>query len=76
MLLSNVDNTHRSCRHRVASRGPWITRRRSSPLALKEPATIVLAVGSNPADFELEHIPGARFILYDQIAVDRRRPQL
>ena len=29
-------------------------------LALKDPATIVLAVGSNPADFELEHIPGAR----------------
>jgi len=39
-------------------------------LALKEPATIVLAVGSNPADFELEHIPGARFVRYDEIAVD------
>ena len=31
----------------------------------------MLAVGSNPADFELEHIPGAQFIRYDQIAVDR-----
>ena len=39
-------------------------------LALKQPATIVLAVSNNPADFELEHIPGARFIRYDQIAVD------
>lgn len=39
-------------------------------LALKEPTTIVLAVGNNPADFELEHIPGARLIRYDQIAVD------
>ena len=39
-------------------------------VALKEPATVVLAVGSNPADFELEHIPGARLVLYDQITVD------
>lgn len=31
---------------------------------------MVLAVGSNPADFELEHIPGARFVRYDQVAVD------
>ena len=39
-------------------------------LALKEPATVVLAIGSNPADFELEHIPGARFVRYDQITVE------
>ena len=39
-------------------------------LALKQPATIVLAVSNNPADFELEHIPGARFVRYDQITVD------
>jgi thiosulfate/3-mercaptopyruvate sulfurtransferase len=30
----------------------------------------VLAIGNNPADFELEHIPGARYVSYDQIAVD------
>jgi thiosulfate/3-mercaptopyruvate sulfurtransferase len=38
--------------------------------ALKDPTTVVLAIGENPADFELEHIPGARFIRYSEITVD------
>jgi thiosulfate/3-mercaptopyruvate sulfurtransferase len=37
---------------------------------LKDPSLIVLAVGVQPGDFELAHIPGARLIAYDQIAVD------
>lgn len=31
---------------------------------------MVLFVGNNPADFDAGHIPGARFVRYDQIAVD------
>jgi thiosulfate/3-mercaptopyruvate sulfurtransferase len=37
---------------------------------LKDPSLVVLAVGVQPGDFELAHIPGARLIAYDQIAVD------
>ena len=37
---------------------------------LKDPATIVLAVSNNPADFEAGHIRGARFVRYDQITTD------
>jgi thiosulfate/3-mercaptopyruvate sulfurtransferase len=36
---------------------------------LKDPAVVVVAVGTNPADFELGHVPGARFVLYDDIAI-------
>jgi len=39
--------------------------------ALKDPATVVIAVGNSPDDFTAGHIPGARFLLYDQIAVER-----
>jgi thiosulfate/3-mercaptopyruvate sulfurtransferase len=38
--------------------------------ALKDPATLVIAVGNAPDDFIAGHIPGARFVLYDDIAVD------
>src|SRR5687768_18435656 len=37
---------------------------------LKDPAVVVVAVGTNPADFELGHVPGARFVLYDDIAIE------
>lgn len=37
---------------------------------LKDPAVVVVAVGTNPADFELGHVPGARFVLYGDIAID------
>jgi thiosulfate/3-mercaptopyruvate sulfurtransferase len=37
---------------------------------LKDPAVVVVAVGTNPADFELGHVPGARFILYGDFAID------
>src|SRR5687767_1660837 len=37
---------------------------------LKDPEVVVVAVGSNPADFELGHVPGARFVLYGDIAID------
>lgn len=37
---------------------------------LKDPATVVVAVGNNDADFILEHIPGARFVRYSDIAID------
>ena len=36
---------------------------------LKDPAVVVVAVGTNPADFELGHVPGARFLLYDDFAI-------
>lgn len=39
-------------------------------VALKNPATVVIAVGNNAGDFERGHIPGARFVRYDQIAPD------
>ena len=38
--------------------------------ALKDPATIVIAVGSSEDDFIAGHIPGARFVNYNDIAVD------
>ena len=37
---------------------------------LKDPAVVVVAVGTNPADFELGHVPGARFVLYGDYAID------
>ena len=37
---------------------------------LKDPTVVVVAVGTNPADFELEHVPGARFVLYGDFAID------
>ena len=38
--------------------------------SLKDPATVVIFVGSNEADFVAGHIPNARFVRYDQIAID------
>ena len=38
--------------------------------ALKDPATVVVAVGNSEDDFIAGHIPGARFVRYDQIAID------
>jgi thiosulfate/3-mercaptopyruvate sulfurtransferase len=38
--------------------------------SLKDPATVVIAVGNSVDDFTAGHIPGARFVRYDQIAVD------
>ena len=38
--------------------------------ALKDPATVVIAVGTSVDDFTAGHIPGARFVRYDQITVD------
>ena len=38
--------------------------------ALKDRATVVVAVDSSEANFTAGHIPGARFIRYDQITVD------
>jgi thiosulfate/3-mercaptopyruvate sulfurtransferase len=38
--------------------------------ALKDPATVVIAIGSNEDDFIAGHIPGARFVRYGDIAVD------
>ena len=37
---------------------------------LKDPAVVVVFVGSNPADFEAGHVPGARFVRYGDIAID------
>ena len=37
---------------------------------IKDPAVVVVAVGTNPADFELGHVPGARFVDYGDIAID------
>ena len=37
---------------------------------LKDPEVVVVAVGTNPADFELGHVPGARFVLYGDIAIE------
>ena len=37
---------------------------------LKDPAVVVVAVGTNPADFELGHVPGARFVRYSDIAIE------
>jgi len=38
--------------------------------ALKDPATVVIAVGNSEDEFAAGHIPGARFVRYNQIAVD------
>jgi thiosulfate/3-mercaptopyruvate sulfurtransferase len=38
--------------------------------ALTDPATVVVAVGNSEDDFIAGHIPGARFVRYDQIAID------
>ena len=38
--------------------------------ALKDPATIVIAVGASEDDFIAGHIPGARFVNYTDIAID------
>jgi thiosulfate/3-mercaptopyruvate sulfurtransferase len=38
--------------------------------ALKDPATVVVAVGNSEDDFIAGHIPGARFVRYDAIAID------
>ena len=35
---------------------------------LKDPAVVVVAVGNSPDEFAAGHIPGARFVLYDDIA--------
>lgn len=37
--------------------------------ALKDPATVVIAVGNSVDDFTAGHIPGARFVRYDEIAI-------
>ena len=38
--------------------------------ALKDPATIVVAVGNSEDDYIAGHIPNARFVRYDDIAID------
>jgi thiosulfate/3-mercaptopyruvate sulfurtransferase len=38
--------------------------------SLKDPATVVVAVGNSDDDFIAGHIPGARFVRYDDIAID------
>ena len=38
--------------------------------SLKDPATVVIAVGNSDDDFIAGHIPGARFVRYDDIAID------
>ena len=38
--------------------------------ALTDPATVVIAVGNSEDDFIAGHIPGARFVRYDDIAID------
>jgi thiosulfate/3-mercaptopyruvate sulfurtransferase len=38
--------------------------------ALKDPATVVIAVGNSEDDFIAGHIPGARFVRYSDIAID------
>jgi thiosulfate/3-mercaptopyruvate sulfurtransferase len=37
---------------------------------LKDPATVVIAVGNSEDDFIAGHIPGARFVRYDDIAIN------
>jgi thiosulfate/3-mercaptopyruvate sulfurtransferase len=38
--------------------------------SLKDPATVVIAVGNSDDDFIAGHIPGARFVRYDDIVID------
>lgn len=39
-------------------------------VALKDPATVVVAVGNSEDEFIAGHIPNARFVRYGQIAID------
>ena len=39
-------------------------------VALKDPATVVVAVGNSDDEFAAGHIPDARFVRYAQIAID------
>src|ERR1043165_5341661 len=45
--------------------------------ALKDPATVVVFVGNSEDEFTAGHIPHARFVRYDQIAItaDGLRPE-
>src|SRR5262245_4051493 len=38
--------------------------------ALKDPATMVIFIDTNPGNFTAGHIPNARFVLYDEITTD------
>jgi 3-mercaptopyruvate sulfurtransferase SseA len=38
--------------------------------ALKDPTTVVVFVSTSEDEFTAGHIPGARFVRYDQIAID------
>src|SRR6187551_2831725 len=38
--------------------------------SLKDPALVIVAVGNSDDDFIAGHIPGARFVRYDDIAID------
>jgi thiosulfate/3-mercaptopyruvate sulfurtransferase len=38
--------------------------------SLKDPATVVIAVGNSDDEFIAGHVPGARFVRYDEIAVN------
>jgi thiosulfate/3-mercaptopyruvate sulfurtransferase len=38
--------------------------------ALKDPATVVIAAGTSEDDFIAGHVPGARFVRYDDYAID------
>jgi thiosulfate/3-mercaptopyruvate sulfurtransferase len=38
--------------------------------ALKDPATVVVAVSNSTDEFVAGHVPGARLVRYDQIAID------
>ena len=67
-LLSNVDNTRCSRRSRPDAVRPA---RLAAELAalLKDPTVVVVAVGNSADDFTAGHVPGARFVLYDDIAL-------
>src|SRR5688572_32158164 len=42
--------------------------------SLKDPAVVVIAVGTSDDDFIAGHIPGARFVRYSEIAIDADGP--
>jgi len=65
MLLSNVDNTHRP--YRPGRDDAWTPAELAT--ALQDPATVVIAAGNSEDDFIAGHIPGARFVRYDDFAV-------
>ena len=69
MLLSNVDNTlcSRRCRGFVRA---CSSRRPSWPPCSRIPPWSSSPSAIDPADFELGHVPGARFVLYGDIAID------